>query len=292
MLGLVPSLSHMGLYRQPNDYSCGPFALKHALVTLGKLADAEAISAVAAPHWWAGTDEVKLAKAARHFGCDLPMVRRTNEERAFGTLDRYIERRLPVILCVDDWGHWITVVREENERYVVLDSKDAPVVQVLTRAQLKKRWNYTEEEDMPEVFDLHPVMPRFRVVVKAQFSVERAQFLRRSTNAHLAEYWDAYLEDLLEICRPRNSRSTAALSMGEFLRRHQELLVSRLLYWHGDVERDSAIRLLRNFRFVAETYALCIPAAATRRAIADLSMLMALWAASDKGIGDMYGTDQ
>lgn len=281
----------MGLYRQPNDYSCGPFALKHALVTLGKLADEEAISAVAHPHWWAGTDEVKLARAARHFGCDLPLVRRTSEDRAFGVLDRYIERKLPVILCVDDWGHWITVVRQEQNRYVVLDSKDAPVMQVLSRGQLKKRWNYREENENPDLFDLHPVMPRFRVSVKAQFSVERAQYLRRPSNADLAKHWDAYLEDLLEICHPRSGRTAGALSMGEFLRRHQELLVSRLLYWHGDIEKEAAVRLLRNFRFVAETYALVIPLSSTRRALADLAMLLAMWAASGRGIGEMYGAE-
>ena len=33
----------MGLYEQPNDYTCGPFALKHALVTLGRLADEDSI---------------------------------------------------------------------------------------------------------------------------------------------------------------------------------------------------------------------------------------------------------
>jgi hypothetical protein len=96
---------------------------------------------------------------------------------------------------------------------------------------------------------------------------------------------------LLEICRPRSNRVSDALSMGEFLRRHHQLLVSRVVYWHGDVSRESVTRILRNFRFVAETYALIIPAAGTRRALADLSILLALWAASGRGVGKMYGTE-
>ena len=68
--------------------------------------------------------------------------------------------------------------------------------------------------------------------------------------------------------------------MAEFLRRHQDLLVSRLRYWHGDIERDDIHRLLRNFRFVAETYGLVIPVAATRRALVDMAMLLAFWAAA------------
>ena len=57
--------------------------------------------------------------------------------------------------------------------------------------------------------------------------------------------------------------------------------MSRVMFWHGDIERDAVHRLLRNFRFVAETYGLVIPVSGTRRALADLSMLLALWAAAE-----------
>jgi len=289
----------LGLYRQPNDWTCGPFALKHALVTLGRLADENAIAQVAHPHWWAGTDEVKLARAARHFDCDLPFLRRHDAERAFGTLVRYVDQNLPVILCVDEWGHWVTVVRHQDERFVVIDSKDEPVLQVLTWRELNARWAYTEYEEYDEVndvyptyYDLHPVKPRYRVPVKAQFSVERAQHLRRPENADLAVHWDEYLADLMEICRPRRYRGSSALSMGEFLRRNQDLLVSRVRYWHGELDRQSVVRVLRNFRFVAETYGLVIPAKGSRRALVDMTILLSLWAAAKGGVGSMYGTGE
>ncbi len=283
----------LGLYQQPNDYSCGPFALKHALVALGRLADEDMISSVAHPHWWAGIDEVKLARAARHFECDLPMVRRRNEHSARTALTRYLTAGFPVILCVDGWGHWVTVVSHEAGRFVLIDSKHEPVLQVLSWAQLRRRWQYIEYDewdDPQEFFDLHPVKPRFRVSANARFSLERAQFLRRPENADLAEHWDSYLGDLLEICRPRSRRAAQQLSMGEFLRRHQESLVGRLRYWHGGIERAAVQRLLRNFRFVAETYGLVIPAVGTRQALVDMSMLLAMWAAARCGVGDMYGS--
>ena len=286
----------MGLYRQPNDYTCGPFALKHALVSLGRVADEETISQIAHPHWWAGTDEVKLARAARYYDCDLPLVRRHDPDRACGSLVRYVDQRLPVLLCVDDWGHWITVVSHENGRFVVLDSRKEPVLKILPWPTLRDRWMYLDweedEEDPPVLFDLMPVKPRSRMPIKAQFSVERAQFLRRPENQHLARRWDEYLGDLLEICRARSAtRASAVLSMGEFLRRHQDLLVRRVRYWHGDIEREDAVRLLRSFRFVAETYGLVIPAGSTRRALVDMAMLLAMWAASARGVGPMYGSE-
>jgi hypothetical protein len=137
----------MGLYKQPNDWTCGPFALKHALVTIGQLADEQSIAGVAHPHWWAGTNEVKLARAARHVDCDLPMVRRTDADRARGALVRYVGQELPVIMCVDQWDHWITVVRHEDDRFVLLDSRREPVVQVMDWPRLRHRWQYVDEQD-------------------------------------------------------------------------------------------------------------------------------------------------
>jgi len=280
----------VGLYKQPNSYSCGPFALKHALVALGRLADEQAIVKATNPHWWAGTDEVKLARAARAFGCDLPMVRRTNQDLAWNSLVRALDQELPVILCVDDWMHWITVARHEGGRFVVIDSNEEPVLGVMTWPQLRSRWRYEEDDDEPRhYYDLHVVRPREKAKAKAHFSVARAQYLRRPENVNLAEHWDEYLGDLMEICRPRSPRISDALSMAEFLRRHQNLLVSRVRYWHGGIEREEAVRILGNFRFVAETYGLIIPAAGQRRALVDLGMLLAMWASSARGIGPMYG---
>ena len=284
----------VGFYPQPNDWTCGPFALKHALVTLGRLADEDHIASVAHPHWWSGTDEVRLAKAARAFDCDIPFIRRRDPDLARGALVRYLRLQIPVLLCVDDWGHWITVVRHESSRFVVLDSRSDPVLNVVEWPRLRNRWRYLDweydEGDPPALYDLHPVRPRFRVPVTAQFSVQRAQFLRRAENHSLALHWDQYLEDLLEMCEPPSGRITDWMTMGQFLRRNQELLLSRVTYWHGDIERDAVARLLRNFRFVAETYGLIIPASSSKRVLTDMSILVAFWAASAGGIADMYGS--
>ena len=66
----------MGIYPQPNLWQCGPFALKHALVVLGVLQDERSITRIAGSHWWYGTDELQLGRAARRYDCDLLMIRR------------------------------------------------------------------------------------------------------------------------------------------------------------------------------------------------------------------------
>ena len=54
-----------GFYPQPNEWTCGPFALKHALLALGRMVDVTQISTTARTHWWSGTNEIQLARAAR-----------------------------------------------------------------------------------------------------------------------------------------------------------------------------------------------------------------------------------
>jgi hypothetical protein len=282
-----------GFYPQPNDWTCGPFALKHALIALGRFVEAEQIATTARSHWWSGTDEIRLARAAREFECDLVLERRRDAETARKLLVKFLRDQIPVLLCVDRWEHWITVVRSEDRRFVVIDSTAEPVMNILTWAQLRTRWRYLDVDhdkiDPPVLYDLMAVVPRFRTSVKADFSVERVKFLRRTENTQLARHWNEYLEDLLSICKPPSVRIVEPLSMGEFLRRHQELLVTRVVYWHGAIEREAVVRVLRHLRFVSETYGLVVPAAASRRAVADLAILVTLWACASRGVDSMFG---
>jgi hypothetical protein len=284
-----------GFYPQPNTWTCGPYALKHALVALGRPVDAQELASTAKTHWWSGTDEIQLARAAREHGCDLILKRRGTPDTARRELISLLREQTPVLLCVDRWEHWITVVRYEDRRFVVIDSELDPVLNVLTWAELRKRWAWHDvkhnKKAPPTLYDLMEVRPRFSTAVKADFSVDRVKFLRRPANHALARHWNEYLEDLLDICKPPSERMADALSMGEFLRRHQELLVTRVVHWHGELERDDVHRILRYLRFVSETYGLVIPAAATRRAVADLAILLTMWACTISPLADVYGDD-
>ena len=257
------------------------------------MVDVAEISTTAKTHWWSGTNEIQLARAARAFECDLVLERRSDAEQARKILVKHLREQTPVLLCVDEWRHWITVLRTDGSRFVVVDSTDEPLLSVRTWPQLRKRWRYHDtdyaQDNPPVLYDLMAVTPRFRTTVKADFSVERVKFLRRPENRRLARHWNEYLEDLLEICKPPTHRIAEPLSMGEFLRRHQELLLTRVVYWHGDVNREEVKRVLRDMRFVSETYGLVIPASMSRRALADLAILISLWACADRGVNAMFG---
>jgi hypothetical protein len=283
----------MGFYPQPNLWQCGPFALKHGLVMLGILADEDEITELAGTRWWSGTDEFQLAKAARRFNCDLTLLRRYDSETARRELVSYLQKGIPVLLCVQEWNHWITAVKVERGKFIILDSREKSVLNILSWKDLKKLWTYHERDDRDKtavqtIFDFHPVMPRFRVRTKARFSIARAKFLRKPNNRGFARLWNEYLEDLLKLCRPRTPQRENFISLGEFLRRHEAMIIEQVDLWHGWIERSQAKRVLSHLHFVADTYGLVLPSHDEKRGIAGITAILALWAASEYGVLPVY----
>ncbi len=280
-------------YPVPDDPLVGPELLEHALVALGRLPSLVKLQQDAGRKWWQGGATIGLARAALAAGCELPTVRKTSGPRARRLLQRLLRRRIPVLLPLDDWTSWLLVLAAEGDHFVVADPNTAPVLDLIGWPALRARWRRFDHEysaeDPPELYHLHPVVPRFRVAIQADFSAARVRFLRRAENRELSAHWNDYLEDLLEICRPPSPRQSQPLSMGEFLRRHQKMLVQRATFWHGGVSALAVGRLLRNFRVVAETYGLVVPMSISRRALADIAMLTALWASSAAGLAALYG---
>jgi hypothetical protein len=284
----------MGLYHQPNNWTCGPFALKYALIMLGRVVDEKRISRIAGTHWWSGTDEIKLARAARHYDCSLKLIRRKNSLRAKRELLLSLKRGYPCLLCVDGWNHWITVVGAEKGRFIYIDSRKQPVVRIEEWQALKRRWVYREKDaDDPtlveHLYDLHPVIPRFRLRSKARFTLKQARYLRRPENRAFASHWDEYFNDLISICTPRPPRSEKVFPMGELLRRHGAMLRTQIAYWHGSVRREQVAKLLRNYLFIADTYDLVVREDDEKRALVALAANISLWAASKFGVDEVYG---
>jgi hypothetical protein len=281
-------------YPVPDDPEVGPVLLERALVALGRLPSLPRLQAAAGRRWYRGTTAaIDLARAARAAGCELPTVRKTSAPRARRLLLRLLRRRIPVLLPVDDWTSWILVHAAEGKHFLVDDPETPAVLDLVSWPSLRARWRRFDieysSEDPPELFHLHPVVPQFRVSIQADFSAARVRFLRRAENRELSRHWNDYLEDLLEISRPPSPRQSEPLSMAEFLRRHQKMLVQRATFWHGGVSALAVGKLLRNFRVVAETYGLVIPLSVSRRALADLAILTALWASASAGLAALYG---
>ncbi len=282
----------MGFVPQPNIWQCGPFALKHALVMLGKFVDEKEVSRFARTNRWSGTDEKELARAARRLDCELPLIREYSADEARRELVAHLRRGTPCLICAYEWTHWVTVVKEERGRFILLDSRNNAVLTIQTWTQFKRHWVYHRPDKnnggTETLYDFHPVVPRFRVQTRARFSVARAKYLRRPENREFARQWDEYVEDLLAICKPRTPLSSNVISLGEFLRRHEDMIVDQVAFWHGWIERQRAQKILKYLRFVADTYGLIIHEEDEKRAISGITAVLTLWAGGKYGIKPVY----
>jgi hypothetical protein len=282
----------MGIYKQPGKWECGPFALKHALLMRGVLATEGEIAklAGASPD---GTDEKQLERAAGHYDCELPTVRKVESDAARDELTGYMRSGTPCLLCINDWDHWVTAVHEEAGQFIILDSEKPEVIEVIDWPRLRKLWVYHDEDEgggggSRTIYDLHPLISKRRTPNRARFSLERAHYLRQPENHGLARLWDGYAEDLIAICRAQPSQGGRSLALGELLRRHTELLLDELATWHGGIKRQAARQVLERMRFVADTYGLVIRQSAEKRALAAVSMILALWSAGEFGVEPLY----
>jgi len=169
-----------GFSPQPDRWQCGPFALKHALIMLGIMADENAIAKVAGTSPIYGTNEVQLGRAARKFHCDLLMERSEDAALAKRTLVEYLRQESRAWFCHQRMEPLGPIVKEEKGRFIVLDSYDEAVLVIFT-SSVEGSWVYHMDDGGR---DPHPVRPApcralFRAQTRARVSLARARFLRR-----------------------------------------------------------------------------------------------------------------
>jgi hypothetical protein len=276
----------MSFYPQPYKYQCGPFALKYGLVMLGRFENEREIGKRAGSTWWYGTDEIGLAKAAKSFECKMKYFRRETPDEAIKALTDHLKLGLPCILSVDNWEHWFTVINEQQGKFIVVDSGLDKVIVIYSSHQLLKRWKYIDEESNFKSYDGYALTSKFKPVTKANFSLEKARYVMRDRNQHLAERWDTYFNDLINICKPRSPLAKRTISFTEFLRRHENLLVKQIANWHGTPSYKELHKILKNMLFVAEVYDLIIPADEQKKALVDITSILMMYACGK------YGMDQ
>ena len=110
----------------------------------------------------------------------------------------------------------------------------------------------------------------------------------RERNKELAQKWDTYFNDLINICRPRTPNSRKTISFNEFLRRHETLLVQQVADWHGTPTYQELKRILKNMRFVAEVYDLVIYSEDQKKALVELASILMMYACGKYGMDPIY----
>jgi hypothetical protein len=249
----------MALYGQPNSWQCGPFALKHALLAYGVFAHEDDLARAAGSSPVRGTDEVRLRRAARLHGFDLGVVRRTSARAARRELAGLLERGTPVLLCFDQWEHWVTALSADDAHVVVCDSYYDSVLRlepwetVLDRLAYRERgwqglWSRT-------LFDLHPVLARGPATVRLDLPPARAARLLQEDAAPLAQVWDVYARGLLELAEETGDEQLElGVPLEAVVSGCREALLAEVVALRGPEARGDAEQLIEALTFTARLF--------------------------------------
>ena len=136
---------------QEFGWSCGPSALVNAARTLGKRVSEKRARSLSSCTEEAGADEVGLIAAARSLGLTATSHHSAEGSAAWAFVRANVLDGHPCLICVDSWGHWVTVVGIVGDRVILVDPANTKKnmgengVHSLSRTDLYKRWRCPRE---------------------------------------------------------------------------------------------------------------------------------------------------
>jgi len=131
---------------QPDNYSCGVAAVVNSLKCLGIEAKYRQVKKLAGTTKKNGTNEKGVEFALSCFGFKTKVLDSFYKKESLEFVDSSIRQGYPVIICVENWNHWSTVIGKIGDSYVIFDSMKTKKNQkqngsyVLSRQNLLKYW--------------------------------------------------------------------------------------------------------------------------------------------------------
>ncbi|MDH3496399.1 MAG: hypothetical protein OER21_06530 [Gemmatimonadota bacterium] len=269
----------MALYSQPNSWQCGPFALKHGLLGWGVFAHENDLARIAGSSERDGTDETQLRRAAAAHGCELGLVRCRTARGARRTLERLLAAQVPVLLCIDQWDHWVTAMGADAHRVVLFDSyfddsvmRLEPWDRLLARLAFRQRrwrglWRRT-------LYDLQPLTSTPATSgLRLSLTPDRVEQLSQVPDG-FGRVWDDYGRALRPLVAT-NGRGNRAQPLDAFLARHRQSILHEVVRQRGGESRFPAERALEHLTLAAELFSARLRPVLVNRAVARAAVITA-----------------
>lgn len=139
---------------QKRDYTCGIAAIQNALECIGVKKTQGQIMRLCHCDPDEGTPEEEMKRGLLACGASVWEIQETKSVKAFSNLHEALETHGPVILCVDAWEHWLTVIGLCGPRYVVFDPARGAGIRVYDAAGLSTRWRLGRKAGGPSFYAL------------------------------------------------------------------------------------------------------------------------------------------
>jgi len=138
---------------QQLGWSCGPAAAVNAARTLGKKISEARFRKLAGTTKEFGTDEIGLIESLRGLSLTATAHWSGDKNAAWAFVRSNVMDGHPCLLCIDNWGHWVTVIGIVGDRVIVVDPTSALSnqkengIHSLSRKELLKRWRHKMEQE-------------------------------------------------------------------------------------------------------------------------------------------------
>jgi len=253
---VVSNRCDMAIYGQPNRWQCGPFALKHALLALGRFAHEDELAWLAGSSELSGTDEKGLTRAARVHGCDLGLIRLKHPEAARKALADTLGIGVPVLLCIDQWEHWVAAVNVQGDRFVVFDSHFEQPLRIESWPALRDRLVYNEQRRFRRrtLYDIHPLAPRRPQRLRFWLTPRRAEQLKETGHGVLERDWDELARRVLALGVPAGQQLELGTPLAEWIATHRDAIVEEAAQYSVLPDLAELGRTLDEIGFVATLY--------------------------------------
>lgn len=129
----------MGMRLQSLKAGCGPAAAANALSALGKTVDQEELARRAKTDA-DGTTPAGIRRALRWAGHETSEYKGSKGPGPREFLYYCLTHGHPMILCVDDWEHYVTAYALSADRIFVVDPADGNLILSYLWDELEERW--------------------------------------------------------------------------------------------------------------------------------------------------------
>lgn len=125
---------------QRKGYWCGIASIANALEVLGIRRTQRSIAKLCDVRPEVGTDETEMKRALLANGCDVDEWSDTSMYHALMWAGGCVDSGRPVILCVDNDEHWVTVIGLCGTRFIVFDPSRNSGIEIHEESSLAARW--------------------------------------------------------------------------------------------------------------------------------------------------------
>lgn len=133
----------MKFYKQKTHFSCGAACFRNLLSLWGCRMTEKKARRICNTNRL-GTDEKDLMSVCKYMKYnfkELKITRRKYGSKAFCRLIYLLKKGYKVILCVDNFSHWVLAIGHRKRKIIIVDSeKGIQLIKYFNRERLLNRW--------------------------------------------------------------------------------------------------------------------------------------------------------